>query len=98
MTASATFAELLREQLAPLGPIALRRMKTGVFCDDVMLGMVRDNTLYFRAGGKRCVRDRYEHSVRPRRMEVLTGPERRRKWSDDAKIVIVAEALADGVV
>src|SRR5215470_372246 len=50
MTASATFAEFLREQLAPLGPIAMRRMfgKTGVFCDGVMLGMIRDNTLYFR--------------------------------------------------
>jgi DNA transformation protein len=50
MTASATFAEFLREQLVPLGPITMRRMfgKTGVFCDGVMLGMVRDNTLYFR--------------------------------------------------
>jgi transposase len=36
--------------------------------------------------------------MRPRRMEVLTGPERRRKWSDETKIAIVAEALADGVV
>jgi transposase len=36
--------------------------------------------------------------MRPRRLEVLTGPERRRKWSDETKIVIVAEALADGVV
>jgi len=50
MVASDSFAEFLREQLAPLGPLALRRMfgKTGVFCDGVMLGMVRDNTLYFR--------------------------------------------------
>jgi DNA transformation protein and related proteins len=50
MVASASFAEFLREQLAPLGPIALRRMfgKTGVFCDGVMLAMVADNTLYFR--------------------------------------------------
>ena len=40
----------LQEQLAPLGRITLRRMfgKTGVFCDGVMLGMVTDNTLYFR--------------------------------------------------
>jgi transposase len=36
--------------------------------------------------------------MRPRRTEVLNGRERRRKWSDEAKIVIVAEALADGVV
>jgi DNA transformation protein len=50
MVASETYAEFLREQLAPLGRVTLRRMfgKTGVFCDGVMLGMVRDNTLYFR--------------------------------------------------
>jgi DNA transformation protein len=50
MVASDSFADFLREQLAPLGPVTMRRMfgKTGVFCDGVMLGMVRDNTLYFR--------------------------------------------------
>jgi DNA transformation protein len=50
MVASASFSEFLREQLAPLGPIVLRRMfgKTGVFCSGVMLGMVADNDLYFR--------------------------------------------------
>jgi transposase len=31
-------------------------------------------------------------------VEVLTGPERRRKWPDEIKIAIVAEAMADGVV
>jgi DNA transformation protein and related proteins len=50
MVASDSFAEFLREQLAPLGSVTLRRMfgKTGVFCDGLMLGMVTDNTLYFR--------------------------------------------------
>ena len=50
MVASDSFAEFLREQLAPLGHVTMRRMfgKTGVFCDGLMLGMVRDNTLYFR--------------------------------------------------
>ena len=50
MTASDGFAEFLSDQLAPLGRITMRRMfgKTGVFCDAFMLGMVRDNTLYFR--------------------------------------------------
>jgi DNA transformation protein len=50
MVASASFAEFLREQLAPLGHVTLRRMfgKTGVFCNGLMLGMVTDNTLYFR--------------------------------------------------
>ena len=50
MTASDGFGEFLRDQLAPLGHIAMRRMfgKTGLFCDGFMLGMVRDNTLYLR--------------------------------------------------
>ncbi len=50
MVASESFAEFLREQLAPLGRITMRRMfgKTGVFCDAFMLGMVRDDVLYFR--------------------------------------------------
>ena len=50
MVASDSFAEFLREELAPLGRVTLRRMfgKTGVFCDGVMLGMVTDNMLYLR--------------------------------------------------
>ena len=50
MVASDSFADFLREQLAPLGHVTMRRMfgKTGVFCDGLMLGMVADNTLYFR--------------------------------------------------
>ena len=34
---------------------------------------------------------------RPRRIEVLTGPERRRDWPDSRKVAIVAESLAPGV-
>src|SRR3981081_21018 len=50
MVASDSFAEFLREHLAPLGHITTRRMfgKTGVFCDGLMFGMVTDNMLYFR--------------------------------------------------
>ena len=50
MTASSGFAEFLREQLAPLGPLTLRRMfgKTGVFCDGLMFAMVAEDTLFLR--------------------------------------------------
>ena len=50
MVASDSFAEFLREQLAPLGHVTLRRMfgKTGVFCDGLMFAMVTDNMLYLR--------------------------------------------------
>ena len=54
MVASDSFAEFLREQLASLGHVTTRRMfgKTGVFCDGLMFGMVRDDTLYFRVDEK----------------------------------------------
>jgi DNA transformation protein len=50
MVASDTFAELLREQFAPLSRITMRRMfgKTGVFCEGVMFGIVTENSLYLR--------------------------------------------------
>ena len=50
MVASKDFADFLSEQFAPLGHITMRRMfgATGVFCDGAMLGLVSDNTLYFR--------------------------------------------------
>ena len=53
MAASDSFAEFVCGQLAPLGHVTLRRMfgKTGVFCDGLMFGMVRDDTLYFRVDG-----------------------------------------------
>ncbi len=56
-------------------------------------------------------RHRFDHSVdrsddtkdvsapaRLRRIEVITGAERRRKWSADEKAGIVAESLAEGAV
>ena len=50
MVASTEFATFLRDQLAPLGYITMRRMfgKTGVFCEGVMLAMVTENILYLR--------------------------------------------------
>ena len=50
MVASDGFSEFLRDQLAPLGRITMRRMfgKTGVFCDGAMFAMVSENTLYIR--------------------------------------------------
>lgn len=35
---------------------------------------------------------------RPRRIEVINGVERRRKWTDETKIGLVIEALAPGAV
>jgi transposase len=56
-------------------------------------------------------RHRFDHSVdrsddtkdvsataRPRRIEVITGVERRRKWSEQEKMAIVVESLAEGAV
>jgi transposase len=52
-------------------------------------------------------RDRFDHSVdhkveskpgRLQRIEVITGVERRRKWSPDEKLAVVVESFADGAV
>src|SRR5437763_14836542 len=67
MVASDGFAEFLQEQLAPLGRITLRRMfgKSGVFCDGVMLGMVTENTLYFRVDDQNRVTFKEAESAPP---------------------------------
>src|ERR1700757_1236639 len=56
-------------------------------------------------------KDRFDHSVdhsddtkrasattRPHRIEVITGVERRRRWSAQEKAAIVAESMAEGAV
>jgi DNA transformation protein len=67
MVASASFAEFLREQLALLGRVTVRRMfgKTGVFCDGVMFGMVTENTLYFRVDDQNRVTFREAEAFPP---------------------------------
>src|SRR5437870_5858165 len=67
MVASDSFAEFLREQLAPLGRVTMRRMfgKTGVFCDGLMLGMVTDDTLYFRVDNHNRAAFKEAASFRP---------------------------------
>ena len=35
---------------------------------------------------------------RPRRIEILSGAERRRRWSDEAKARIVAESVVHGAI
>ena len=72
MVASDGFAEFLRDQLAPLGRITMRRMfgKTGVFCDGFMLGMVTDNTLYFRVDDENRAAFHEAESF-PRECEIL---------------------------
>ena len=75
MVASDSFVEFLREQLAPLGHINVRRMfgKTGVFCDGFMLGMVRDNTLYFRVDDDNRVAFKEAESFPPLNYEKRGG-------------------------
>jgi len=75
MTASDGFGEFLRDQLAPLGHIAMRRMfgKTGLFCDGFMLGMVRDNTLYFRVDDDNRVAFKEAQSFPPLNYEKKGG-------------------------
>jgi DNA transformation protein len=51
MTTSEAFLDFLRDALAGLGPVVVRRMfgGAGISCDGVMFALVADNTLYFKA-------------------------------------------------
>jgi DNA transformation protein len=51
MTATAGFLGLLRDVLAPLGPITVRRMfgGAGIYCEGSMFALVADDTLYLKA-------------------------------------------------
>jgi len=50
MPANDSFNDFLREQLAPLGHVSLRRMfrSTGVFHNGLMFGLIHEDTLYIR--------------------------------------------------
>lgn len=50
MTASAGFLDLLQDLLAPLGPVAVRRMfgGAGIYCDGQVFAFVDDDTLFFK--------------------------------------------------
>jgi len=76
MVASENFAEFLREQLAPLGRVTMRRMfgKTGVFCDGLMFGMVTDNMLYLRVDDHNGRPSRKPRPFRPSTMRRRAAP------------------------
>jgi len=76
MVASDGFAEFLREQLAPLGRVTVRRMfgKTGVFCDGLMFGMVSDDTLYFRVDDDNRAAFKEAEAFPPLNYEKKGGP------------------------
>ena len=63
MAVSDSFSEFLREQLAPLGRVTMRRMfgKAGVFCDGLMFAVVAEDTLYFRVDDDN--RDAFEEAA-----------------------------------
>jgi DNA transformation protein len=60
MAASEALLDLLRDLLAPVGAIAIKRMFSGagIYCDGVMFGLVADDLLYLKAD--EATRARYE--------------------------------------
>lgn len=50
MTVSPRFVELVKELLAPLGPVSVRRMfgGAGVYCDAVVFAFIDDDALFFK--------------------------------------------------
>ncbi|MBX3446975.1 MAG: TfoX/Sxy family protein [Parvibaculaceae bacterium] len=50
MAVSAEYREFVSEQLEPLGPVRIRNMfgGAGVYLDDLMFGLIADETLFFK--------------------------------------------------
>ena len=50
MAVSASFKDFVAEQLAPVGPIEIRRMfgGAGIFADGLMFALIVSDTLYFK--------------------------------------------------
>jgi DNA transformation protein len=51
MAVSSSLTELLKELLAPLGQVSVRRMfgGAGVYCDGLVFGLIAGDTLHFKA-------------------------------------------------
>ena len=86
MSASDSFLDMLRELLAPLGHIAIKRMFSGasIYCDGLIFALVEDDVLYLKAGAKTQSRFEaeglgpftYEGKTRPVSMSYWRVPER----------------------
>jgi DNA transformation protein and related proteins len=81
MTASQGFLDLLRELLAPIGPITIRRMFGGasIYADGVLFALVDDDALYLKADD--VTKARYEaEGLRPFTYEGKTKPVSMSYW------------------
>lgn len=86
MAISAGYLDMLRELLAPLGNIRVKRMfgGAGLYADDVMFALIEDETLYFKADASTRARYEaeglgpfvYEGKTRPVEMSYWRAPER----------------------
>jgi DNA transformation protein and related proteins len=93
MTTSEAFLDFLRDALAGLGPVVVRRMfgGAGISCDGVMFALVADNTLYLKADAEsRAAFEAeglgpfvYEGRGKPVAMSYWRAPERLLDESDE---------------
>ncbi len=93
MTISATYLEMLRDLLAPVGDLRIKKMFGGasVYVDDVILALIANDTLYFKADTRTQKRYEaeglgrftYEGKTRPVSMSYWRVPERLFDEPDD---------------
>lgn len=86
MTISASYLEMLRDLLAPLGDLRIKKMFGGasIYVDAVIVALVADDTLYFKADARTQKRYEaeglgpftYEGKTRPFSMSYWRVPER----------------------
>lgn len=74
MSISPEYMEFISDQLAPLGPVRMKRMfgGMGIYLDDMMFGVVFGETLYFKVDDRNRV-DYEDEGMEPFTFEMRSG-------------------------
>ncbi len=98
MTVSEGFLELVREQLAPLGHITIRKMFGGasLYCDGTIFALVDDDVLYLKADDS--TKERYEaQGLKPFTYDGQTGPVSMSYWRAPERLYDEADDMIEWV-
>lgn len=96
MTVSDGFLEMLRDLMAPVGVITIRRMFGGasLYADGVLFAIVDDDALYLK--GDAAIAQRYEAEGLPKfTYEGKTGPVAMSYWRAPERLLDDADEMCD---
>jgi DNA transformation protein len=96
MPVSGGFLELVRELLAPLGDVTVRKMFGGasLYCDGIIFALVDDDVLYLKSDDETSPRFAAE-GLKPFTYEGQTGPVSMSYWRVPERLYDEADEMLD---